>query len=607
MTRGGGPMMAMRTQVVKPKDFNKTVKRLIQFTSPYLWQMLLVILMAIIGTLFSIISPKLIGNITSKIAFGLYQMFQNVPNASIDLAYVNTVLQILALLYIGSALFNYLQSYIMVKVTQKITFNLRLLITEKINALPLKYFDTEPIGDVLSRITYDVDTIAQSFQQSITQVITAITTVIGILIMMLSISWEMTMIALISLPISLFLVTRIVKLGQKYFRARTRTLGQLNAHIEESFANHPIIKVFNGEEHQTKLFEQLSTDYFMQFWKSETISGMMMPIISLVSNLSYIAVSVLGAVQVIQGKLEVGSIQAFIQYTRNFSQPINQVANIGTVLQSTVASAERVFEFVDEPDEIEDPSDPLHIIVKGGVSFNHVDFGYSDDNIFIKDLNIQILPGQRVAIVGPTGAGKTTLINLLMRFYDVKGGSIEVDGTDIRNITRHELRNIFGMVLQDTWLFNGSIRDNIVFSNPEATQSQMLKAADSAKVDHFVQTLPEGYDLQINEEANNISSGQKQLLTIARAFLSDPSILILDEATSSVDTRTEVLIQKAMEKLMGNKTSFIIAHRLSTIRDADLILVMNHGAIIEQGTHVSLMTQNGFYTQLYQSQFEPEV
>ncbi len=607
MTRGSGPMMAMRTQVVKPKDFNKTLKRLIRFTSAYLWQMLLVILMAIIGTLFSIISPKLIGNITSKIASGLYQMLQGVPNAAIDLAYVNSVLQILALLYIGSALFNYLQSYIMVKVTQKITFNLRLLITEKINALPLRYFDTEPIGDVLSRITYDVDTIAQSFQQSITQVITAITTVVGILIMMLSISWEMTMIALVSLPISLFLVTRIVKLGQKYFRARTRTLGQLNAHIEESFANHPIIKVFNGEDHQTKLFEKLSTDYFMQFWKSETISGMMMPIISLVSNLSYIAVSVLGAVLVIDGKLEVGSIQAFIQYTRNFSQPINQVANIGTVLQSTVASAERVFEFIDEPNEIEDPIDAVEVSVKGAVSFNHVDFGYSDDNIFIKDLNIQIQPGQRVAIVGPTGAGKTTLINLLMRFYDVKGGAIEIDGADIRSITRYDLRNIFGMVLQDTWLFNGSIRENIVFSNPLATETQMLKAADSAKVDHFVQTLPEGYELLINEEANNISSGQKQLLTIARAFLSDPSILILDEATSSVDTRTEVLIQKAMEKLMGNKTSFIIAHRLSTIRDADLILVMNHGAIIEQGTHTVLMQQNGFYTQLYQSQFEPEV
>jgi len=599
-------MMAMRTQVVKPKDFNKTVKRLIQFTQAYLLQMGLVILMAIAGTIFSIISPKLIGNITSKIAAGLFQMLQGVPNAHIDLVYVNSVLRILALLYVGSALFNYLQSYIMVKVTQKITFNLRLLITEKINALPLKYFDTEPIGDVLSRITYDVDTIAQSFQQSITQIITAATTVIGILIMMLSISWEMTMIALVSLPFSLFLVTRIVKLGQKHFRARTRTLGQLNAHIEESFSNHPIIKVFNGEDHQTQLFEDLSTKYFMEFWKSETISGMMMPIISLVSNLSYVAVSVLGAVLVIDGKLEVGSIQAFIQYIRNFSQPINQVANIGTVLQSTVASAERVFEFIDEPNEVPDALDSVDPIVKGAVQFKHVDFGYSEDNIFIKDLNIVVQPGQRIAIVGPTGAGKTTLINLLMRFYDVKGGSIEVDGVDIRSMSRQTLRNIFGMVLQDTWLFNGTIRDNIVFSKPSATEDEMRSASDSAKVDHFVQTLPEGYDLLINEEANNISSGQKQLLTIARAFLADRQILILDEATSSVDTRTEVLIQRAMEKLMGNKTSFIIAHRLSTIRDADLILVMNHGAIIEQGTHTSLMAQQGFYASLYLSQFEPE-
>ena len=606
MTRGPGPMMAMRTQVVKPKDFNKTVRRLIEFTRAYLFQMLLVIVMAIAGTIFSIISPKLIGNITSKIASGLYMMLQGVPDAHIDLVYVNSVLRILALLYVGSALFNYLQSYIMVKVTQKITFNLRLLITEKINALPLKYFDTEPIGDVLSRITYDVDTIAQSFQQSITQIITAATTVIGILIMMLSISWEMTMIALVSLPFSLFLVTRIVKLGQKHFRARTRTLGQLNAHIEESFANHPIIKVFNGEDHQTQLFEDLSTKYFMEFWKSETISGMMMPIISLVSNLSYVAVSVLGAVLVIDGKLEVGSIQAFIQYIRNFSQPINQVANIGTVLQSTVASAERVFEFIDEPDEVPDPLDAIVPVTKGAVSFKQVDFGYSEDNIFIKNLNIEVKPGQRIAIVGPTGAGKTTLINLLMRFYDVKGGSIEVDGVDIRSMSRQTLRNIFGMVLQDTWLFNGTIRENIVFSKPSATEEDMRRASDSAKVDHFVQTLPEGYDLLINEEANNISSGQKQLLTIARAFLADRQILILDEATSSVDTRTEVLIQRAMEKLMGNKTSFIIAHRLSTIRDADLILVMNHGAIIEQGTHESLMAQQGFYTSLYLSQFEPE-
>jgi len=606
MTRGPGPMMAMRTQVVKPKDFNKTVRRLIEFTRAYLFQMLLVIVMAIAGTIFSIISPKLIGNITSKIASGLYRMLQGVPDAHIDLVYVNSVLRILALLYVGSALFNYLQSYIMVKVTQKITFNLRLLITEKINALPLKYFDTEPIGDVLSRITYDVDTIAQSFQQSITQIITAATTVIGILIMMLSISWEMTMIALVSLPFSLFLVTRIVKLGQKHFRARTRTLGQLNAHIEESFANHPIIKVFNGEDHQTQLFEDLSTKYFMEFWKSETISGMMMPIISLVSNLSYVAVSVLGAVLVIDGKLEVGSIQAFIQYIRNFSQPINQVANIGTVLQSTVASAERVFEFIDEPDEVPDPLDAIVPVTKGAVSFKQVDFGYSEDNIFIKNLNIEVKPGQRIAIVGPTGAGKTTLINLLMRFYDVKDGSIEVDGVDIRSMSRQTLRNIFGMVLQDTWLFNGTIRENIVFSKPSASEEDMRRASDSAKVDHFVQTLPEGYDLLINEEANNISSGQKQLLTIARAFLADRQILILDEATSSVDTRTEVLIQRAMEKLMGNKTSFIIAHRLSTIRDADLILVMNHGAIIEQGTHESLMAQQGFYTSLYLSQFEPE-
>jgi ATP-binding cassette subfamily B protein len=424
--------------------------------------------------------------------------------------------------------------------------------------------------------------------------------------MMLSINWKMTLIALISLPISLFLVTNIVKLGQKYFRQRAKTLGLLNGHIEESFSNHPIIKVFNGEMHQVITFDKLSTKLFLDSWKAESISGLMMPLISLVSNLSYVAVSVFGAMLVIQGSLQVGSIQAFITYIRNFNQPINQFANIGTLLQATVASAERVFEFVDETDEPADSGSTQLLPIKGSVAFKHVDFGYSKDNIFIKDFNMTIQPGQKIAIVGPTGAGKTTLINLLMRFYDVTGGVIQVDGIDIREMSRHELRNIFGMVLQDTWLFSGSIKDNILFSDPEASDDTMRQAAISAKVDHFVQTLPEGYELQINEEANNISQGQKQLLTIARAFLSNPSILILDEATSSVDTRTEVLIQKAMEKLMHNKTSFIIAHRLSTIRDADLILVMNQGAIIEQGSHESLMQKNGFYTTLYNSQFEPE-
>ncbi len=606
MTRPTGPMMAMRAQVVKPKNFYKTIQRLIRFTSPFIPQMILVIFMAILATVFGIIAPKLTGNITSKIAAGLYLILQGVPNAAIDLAYVHSILRTLAFLYLSAALLQYLQSFIMVRVTQQITYNLRLLITEKINHLPLKYFDTEPIGDVLSRITNDVDTIAQTFQQSIIQIITSITILIGVMIMMLTISWEMTLIALISLPISLFLVTRIVKIGQKYFQRRARTLGLLNGHIEESFANHPIIKVFNGETHQTKIFEDYSTKLFLDSWKSESISGIMMPLISLVSNLSYVAVSVLGASLVIQGTLQVGSIQAFITYIRNFNQPINQVANIGTLLQSTVASAERVFEFVDEPNEPADPNPSQTFEVKGAVRFKQVDFGYADDNIFIKNLNIDIKPGQKIAIVGPTGAGKTTLINLLMRFYDVKGGSIEVDDVDIRDLSRHDLRNIFGMVLQDTWLFNGSIRENILFSDPETSETEMRKAAVSAKVDHFVQTLPEGYDLLINEEANNISQGQKQLLTIARAFLSNPSILILDEATSSVDTRTEVLIQKAMEKLMLNKTSFIIAHRLSTIRDADLILVMNHGSIIEQGSHSSLMQKNGFYTTLYNSQFEPE-
>lgn len=606
MTGSGGPGMAMRGETKKAKDVQKTLKRLMKFIQPYGLSMGLIMVLAISATTFSIISPKLMGQITSLLVEGILQRQVDV-STTFDLSPIYTILQLMAVLYTLSAVFNYLQNFMMIKVTQKINFELRVQITQKINTLPLKYFDTQSFGDVLSRITNDVDAIGQSLQQSITQVIVAVTTVLGILMMMLSISFKMTLIALVSLPISLLFVTNIVKMGQKYFKRRQQTLGALNGLIEETLGAHPIIKVFNAEERQIKRFDKLSDKYFKESWMAELIGGLMMPIISFIGNLTYVAVTVLGGYLVIQGSLKVGDIQAFIQYTRNFSSPINQIANMGTLLQSTLAAAERVFEFIDVEDECKDVSQPQTLSqVRGDVEFKQVAFGYSIDQVFIQDLSFKVKAGQRVAIVGPTGAGKTTLINLLMRFYDVLEGSIEIDGVNIQALRRQELRHIFGMVLQDTWLFSGSILDNLRFSNPSANMEDLMQASSDAKVDHFVQTLPEGYDLKINEEASNISQGQKQLMTIARAFLVHPSILILDEATSSVDTRTEVMIQKAMEHLMGSKTSFIIAHRLSTIRDADLILVMNHGSIIEQGTHASLIAKNGFYASLYAAQFDPE-
>ena len=606
MSMRGGPMAAMHG-VKKAKDFKGTLIRLIKFSRDYWLQFIVILTMAILGTVFSIASPKILGEITNKIVEGFIQIMMKIPGAAIDMDYVQKMLLLMLGLYLLSSSFMYIQSFVMSGVSQKITYRLRTQITDKINRLPLKYYDTEPFGDILSRITNDVDTIANSLNQSVTQVVTSVTTVIGILIMMLSINVQMTMISIVSLPISLLLIMNIVKIGQKYFRQRSAQLGEINGQIEENFGAHNIVKVFNGEEQAIQRFNQSSDKLTETTWKAEFVSGLMMPIISFVGNLSYVAVCVLGGYLVVEGKINIGDIQSFIQYNRNFSQPINQVAQISNVLQSTVAAAERVFEFLDETEEVSEIDTPSTLEnVSGQVSFENVDFGYTDENIFIKNLNIDVLPGQRIAIVGPTGAGKTTLINLLMRFYDVKGGAIKIDGIDIRDLKRDQLRDVFGMVLQDTWLFNGSIQENIAFSNPSAPLDEVIQAADNAKAHHFVRTLPDGYAMVINEEGSNISQGQKQLLTIARAFLSNPSILILDEATSSVDTRTEVLIQKAMEKLMRNKTSFIIAHRLSTIRDADLILVMNHGTIVEQGKHDELIRADGFYAKLYASQFDPE-
>lgn len=600
-----GPMHgAMRAKVEKPKDFKKNLTRLFRMLLTYRISVIFVVIFAILSTIFTVVGPAILANATNILYDGAMMRISN-PSYIIDLTGVYQVLLLAGGLYLISAITSYIQSVLMITITQKVTFSLRSDIANKINRLTLKTYDTKSFGDILSRITNDVDTINNSLQQTFVQLITSLVTILGILGMMLSLSISMTLIALISLPISLFFVTRVVKKGQQFFQQRSRVLGALNGHIEEMFGGHAIVKVFNGEQSSIETFDRHNEQLRQATWKSEFISGMMMPIVGFIGNLGYVAVVLAGAMQVISGRIQVGTIQAFIQYIRNFNQPINQVANIANVLQSTVAAAERVFEFLDEEEEVETghldyPTTPI----AGKVTFKNIDFGYSTENVFIKNLSFDVEPGQKVAIVGPTGAGKTTLINLLMRFYDVLEGDIEIDGVSTKQYKRESVRKMFGMVLQDTWLFTGSIYDNISFGVEHATESQVIDAAKAAKVDHFVRTLPDGYQSLINEEATNISTGQKQLITIARAFLADTPILILDEATSSVDTRTEILIQKAMESLMQNRTSFVIAHRLSTIKDADLILVMNHGSIVEQGTHTQLLAQNGLYTQLYNSQFE---
>ncbi len=601
-----GPIhRAMREKQDKPKNFKKTLYRLFKMFEDYKISLFSVIFFALLGTIFNIVGPRVLMIATNILYEGFSARIKGDLTATIDLSAIYQVLLIAAGLYLISAIATYLQSYIMTKISQNITFTLRMQIANKINKLPLKTYDNKSFGDILSRITNDVDTINNSLQQSIVSVIISFVTIIGILIMMVSLSVTMTLIALLSLPISLLFVTSIVKFGQKFFQRRQRILGELNGHIEEMFGGHAIIKVFNGEKQSMDKFDAINVQLKDATWKSEFISGIMMPIINFIGNLGYVAVVLVGSILVINQRIQVGTIQAFIQYIRNFNQPINQAANIANVLQSTVAASERIFEFLDEEEEIvlEDIKAAKPKIL-GQVTFKDVDFGYSEDNVFIKNLNINVKPGQKVAIVGPTGAGKTTLINLLMRFYDVLAGQIWIDDQNMNQLSKEDVRKYFGMVLQDTWLFKGSIKENIAFGNPQADESLIIKAAKAANVDHFVNTLPEGYNTMINEDASNISAGQKQLITIARAFLTNPPILILDEATSSVDTRTEVLIQKAMETLMENRTSFVIAHRLSTIRDADIILVMNEGAMIESGNHQQLMNQNGFYAHLYNSQFE---
>jgi ATP-binding cassette subfamily B protein len=558
---------------------------------------------AIGSTVFSIAGPQILGKATTKIYEGVISKITG-SGGGIDFQYLlNTVLLLLGL-YIISAVFSYIQGLIVTGVSQKVSYNLRKEISEKINRLPLKYFDSVSHGDVLSRVTNDVDTVSQTLNQSLSQIITSATTLIGVLIMMLYISWEMTIAAILILPLSMVLVLAIVKKSQKYFIEQQKALGKVNGHIEEVYGGHNIMKAFNAEKEVVDQFRKINKELYDSAWKSQFLSGMMMPIMNFIGNLGYVAVSILGGWYASRGVIEVGDILSFIQYIKSFTQPISQVAQISNVIQSTIAAAERVFAFLEEKEEVTESAKPVELDkVEGRVTFENVKFGYNEDKIIIKNFSADIKPGQKVTIVGPTGAGKTTIVKLLMRFYELNSGRILIDGHDIKEFTREHLRSHFGMVLQDTWLFSGSIMENIRYGRLSASDEEVIEAAKAAHVHRFIKTLPDGYSMMINEEANNISQGQKQLLTIARAILSDPRILILDEATSSVDTRTEILIQKAMENLMRGRTSFIIAHRLSTIKDADLILVMKDGDIVEQGNHEELLRKKGFYAELYNSQF----
>ncbi|MEF3308511.1 ABC transporter ATP-binding protein [Paenibacillus sp. GYB004] len=597
----GGPGMMMPGE--KAKDFKGTFKKLISYLGKYKIAVSLVILFAIGSTIFNILGPKILGEATTKVFEGVMAMISGTGDG-IDFGYVSRVMLILVALYLISALFAYIQGYIMSNVAMKVTYNLRRDISEKIHKLPLKYFDKRNYGEVLSHITNDVDAISQSLNQSLTQIITSVTSIVGIMIMMFTISWQMTLVALFVLPLSFIFIMFVVKKSQKHFVAQQESLGHVNGHIEEMYGSHTVMKAFNGEEESLKKFDEHNEKLYNSAWKSQFLSGMMMPIMMFIGNLGYVAVCILGGYLAVNGRISVGDIQAFIQYMRQFTQPIAQVANISNVLQQTVAAAERVFEFLAEEEEPADTATPADTSkVKGAVRFDNVHFGYNPEKPVINNFTAHVQPGQKVAIVGPTGAGKSTIIKLLMRFYDIQSGAILIDDTDIRDFARNDLRSLFGMVLQDTWLYNNTIKENIRYGKLDATDEELYAAAKAAQVDHFIRTLPDGYDMMLNEEASNVSQGQKQLLTIARAILSNPQILILDEATSSVDTRTEILIQKAMANLMKGRTSFVIAHRLSTIRDADLIFVMKDGDIIEQGTHDELLARGGFYENLYNSQF----
>ncbi len=613
MQQGGGPMGrggwgAMGMPVEKAKNFQGTLRRLLDYFLPQKFPLLIVLITAIIGTAFNIVGPKILGLATTKLFAGLVGKYQAAARhqaaPDIDFGYIANVLLILLVLYIISSIFIYIQQYIMSGVAQRTMYQLRKEIDEKLSRLPLKYFDGHTHGEIMSRAVNDMDNLSTVIQQSVTQFITSVVTLLGVIILMITISPLLSLIVVLTLPLSLLVTIGVAKRSQNYFRTQQRSLGALNGHVEEMYTGHKIVKAFGRENQAIAEFNERNEQLYNASWHAQFVSGTIMPLMRSIGNLGYVIVAVVGGILVTQGAIALGDVQAFIQYAQQFTQPITQLANFANVIQSALASAERIFELLDEQEEVPETTS-VKVIEHpdGAIQFQHVRFGYKEDAILMEDMNINVQPGQMIAIVGPTGAGKTTLVNLLMRFYEVNGGAILVDGVPINDIKRGVLRRMFGMVLQDTWLFNGTIRDNIAYGREDATEEEIVQAARAANADHFIRTLPQGYNTVLNEEASNISAGQKQLLTIARAFLADPEILILDEATSSVDTRTEMQIQKAMTELMKGRTSFVIAHRLSTIRDADLILVMNHGTIIEKGTHRELLAQDGFYADLYNSQF----
>lgn len=598
----GGPGRGM-IPGEKSKDFKNSIEKLVRYLGRYWYAIVAVMIFAAVSTGFSVAGPKVMARATNALVEGLGKKIAG--TGSIDFTYIAKVLLFTLGLYICSAVFSFIQGMIMTGITQKTCYRMRKEISEKINRMPMKYFESRTYGEVLSRITNDVDTLGQSLNQSVTQIITSVATLVGTLVMMISISGIMTLISLVILPVSAILISFIIKHSQKYFRQQQEYLGHINGQVEEVYGGHLVVQAYNKQESTIKKFEDTNQILFQSAWKSQFLSGLMQPIMQFVGNLGYVGVAISGGLLAIRGTIGVGEIQAFIQYVRNFTQPIQQIAQVANMLQSMAAASERVFEFLDEEEEELTVEHAVHLDhVDGYVDFSHVSFGYNPDQIIIRDFSAHVTPGQKIAIVGPTGAGKTTMVKLLMRFYDVTGGAIQVDGHDIRDFNRQELRDAFGMVLQDTWLFKGSIMENIRYGRLDATDEEVIEAAKAAHAHHFIQTLPGGYQMELNEDASNVSQGQKQLLTIARAILADNPILILDEATSSVDTRTEVRIQKALDNLMRGRTSFIIAHRLSTIRNADLILVMKDGDIIEQGTHEQLLAQKGFYADLYNSQFE---
>ena len=604
--KGPGPMGGPhggKGPVEKAKDVKGTTKKLAQRLSNYKIAIIIVMVFAIGSTIFSIVGPKILGNATTEIYTGLMNKINR--TGGIDFAKIGQIILFALGLYVVSASFSMIQSYIMAGVAQKVTYKIRNELTEKINKLPMKYFDKKTNGEVLSIITNDVDTLSTGLNQSITQIITSLCTIIGILVMMFSISWEMTIVSLLILPVSAGILKKVIGKSQKYFVKQQEYLGHVNGQVEEVYAGHNIVKVFGREKQAIKEFEKENKELYKSGWRSQFLSGLMYPLMNFVGNVGYVAVAILGGYFAVKGRITVGNIQSFIQYNKQFTQPIGQVAQISSTIQAMIAAAERIFEFLEEPEEIEDVKNPVSTEgLKGNIEFKNVKFGYDPEKTIINDFNANVKDGQKIAIVGPTGAGKTTMVKLLMRFYDVNSGAILLDRHNIKDFKRGELRKMFGMVLQDTWLFGGTIKENIKYSKPDATDSEVIEAAKAAHIHHYIKTLSKGYDAKINEESTNISAGQKQLLTIARVILANPKILILDEATSSIDTRTEQQIQAAMDNLMKGRTSFIIAHRLSTIKNADLILVMNHGDIVEQGTHEELLAKNGFYSELYNSQFE---